>query len=680
MNTHFKNYNSRKYKLISMITILAMLFVTTFIMLPKEAYAQTQTVTKTNQINVNSDWVKWFKVQGAGIIVSDISAPEVEGNTKIYQVALSPNTSGSAVTLEINLKRNIFTGYSTTTETINLTNGATSTPYAYSHHGKTYKFNIRTESAYESNVPNGNASVTIPTGENMVLEPTNNPPNDGKIHFNANSTDPLNYPGVFSLRVIPNGTNFDAITSYSWSDNGSTAGLTLTRYVGTYYVVNLPTSGPSELYLNVSYGGNSKDYVIHCKAPGSISPAGTGTDAYLPAPGQFVNEGVTSGGWGDIYDSNGNLKAFKGNMVSTGVSHGYFGGYTVIDFGEDNLLTNDNSNPYGIDFIVYGNAFDGNSEPGCIQVSRDKNTWYDIAGSLHYDSATQLDREAIYTNPTPTDNANTNPGALGTRVDVPFTSDITGLNSATVVTNSWHNHSFFPLIGNYFVPRNGNPSMDKDSELGFIEASGDKNTITYKGVYLGGITDNRQGRETFGYFDCHSNASGDNVGKPVNPYLLAHGGGDGIDLAWAVNSTGPNIGKPVSPEVLSGGFRYVRVYNGVAKDLPPFGEISPELCGIYKSNQVGGLQTETSAPTVTVGGNAVTLNPQATNEVNVPAGNVDVIATSNGNRLAVNSSIADNSASKTFTLTSGQKQMVRIICKDSTKGQPYVRYLELTAQ
>lgn len=680
MNTYFRNGKVKNYNLVSMVVILTMLFVTTFITLPKEAYAQTQTVTKTNHIDVNSDWVRWFNIKGTGIIVSDISAPEIDGNTKTYQVALSPNTTGNAVTLEINRKKNFLSGYSTISQTINLTNGATPTPYTYSHHGKTYKFNIRTEAAYEANVPNGNAFITIPAGENMVLEPTPNPPADGKIHFDANSTGADAYPQSFSLRVVPNGMSFDAITTYSWSDDGSTAGLILTRYVGTYYLVQLPTSGPSELHLNISYGGNSKDYVIHCKKPGSISPAGTGTYAYLPAPGQFVNEGITSGGWGDIYDSNGNPKAFKGNLVSTGVSHGYFGGYTVIDFGEDNLLTDDGDNPYGIDFIVYGNAFNGNSEPGCIQVSRDKNTWYDIAGSLHYESDTQLDRTATYTNPTPNDNANTTPGVLGTRADVPFTSTIAGLTAGTVVTNGWHNHSFFPLIGNYFLPRNGNPSMDKDEEFDFVSASADKKTITYGGVYLGGITDNRQGKDTFGYFDSHSNPSGDDIGKPVNPYLLEHGGGDGIDLAWAVYSTGPNIGKPVSQEILNAGFRYVRVYNGVAKDLPPFGEISPELCGIFKADKTGGLQATTAAPTVTVAGNTVTLNPQSTNAVTVPAGEVNVTAVSNGNKVSVNSAIADNSANKTFNLASGQKQMVRIICKDSSKGQPYVRYMQLIAQ
>lgn len=668
-----------------MLIILVMLLTTAFISLPKEAYAQTNTVTKTNHIEVGSDWVSWFNIKGTGIIVSDISAPEIDGDTKTYQVALSPSTTGNAVTLEIRRKRNFLSPYSVTSKTINLTNGATPTPYTYNKHGKTYKFNIRTESAYEANVTNGNAFISIPSGENMVLEPTLNPPsNDGKIHFDAKSTGSNAYPQRFSLRVVPNGTDFDNINTYSWSDDGSTADLTLKRYVGTYYVVELPASGPSELHLNVSYGNNnSKDYVIHCKAPGYVSPEGTGTYAYLPAPGQFVNEGIPHGGWGDIYDANGNLKAFKGNLLSTGVSLGYFGGYTVIDFGEDNLLTNDSDNPYGIDFIVYGNAFNGNSEPGCIQVSRDKNTWYDIAGSLHYEPETQLDRYVKYHNPEEQDNITAKLGGMGTKGNVNFETDISGLNPCMVASNDWHPHSFFPLKINYFTGRNGNTAMAKAENLDgldFVEIFNNYNHVKYTGVYLGGITDNWQGANTFGYFDSHSNPSGDAIGKPVNPYLLEHGGGDGIDLAWAVYSTGPNIGKPVSQEILNAGFRYVRLYNGVAKDLPPFGEISPELCGIFKSDKTGGLQAVTTAPTVTVAGKTATLNPQVTNVVTVAAGDVNVTATSNGNKVSVNSAISDNNVSQTFTLASGQKQMVRIICKDSSKGQPYVRYLQLIAQ
>ena len=276
---------------------------------------------------------------------------------------------------------------------------------------------------------------------------------------------------------------------------------------------------------------------------------------------------------------------------------------------------------------------------------------------------------------------------MGTKKDVPFETDISGLYPCTVATNDWHPHSFFPLKINYFTGRNGNAEMShaigkptSQDKLGFATASDNRENIKYTGVYLGGITDNRQGANTFGYFDSHSNPSGDAIGKPVNPYLLEHGGGDGIDLAWAVYSTGPNIGKPVSQEILNAGFRYVRVYNGVAKDLPPFGEISPEFCGIFRSDKTGGLQAVTTAPTVTVAGKTATLNPQVTNVATVPAGDVNVTATSNGNKVSVNSAISDNSASKTFTLASGQKQMVRIICKDSSKGQPYVRYLQLVAQ
>ena len=57
-------------------------------------------------------------------------------------------------------------------------------------------------------------------------------------------------------------------------------------------------------------------------------------------------------------------------MWTTGVSLGIgASGYIQFDMGADDngvarLITNDPNNPYGIDFIVYGNAFVGNPEAG----------------------------------------------------------------------------------------------------------------------------------------------------------------------------------------------------------------------------------------------------------------------------------------------------------------------------
>ena len=67
-------------------------------------------------------------------------------------------------------------------------------------------------------------------------------------------------------------------------------------------------------------------------------------------------------------------------------------------------------------------------------------------------------------------------------------------------------------------------------------------------------------------------------GVASNPYTAVAGtaGGDGIDISWAVNADG----EPVNLDNI----RYVRIYTGVMKDNPPFGETSTEVCGVYNVN------------------------------------------------------------------------------------------------
>ena len=68
---------------------------------------------------------------------------------------------------------------------------------------------------------------------------------------------------------------------------------------------------------------------------------------------------------------------------------GAAGGYVDYDF----RVSNKSTNPYGVDFIVYGNAFNGNPEVGAVKVfgyktaDETKGEWYDLAGSLYYDTA-----------------------------------------------------------------------------------------------------------------------------------------------------------------------------------------------------------------------------------------------------------------------------------------------------
>ena len=53
--------------------------------------------------------------------------------------------------------------------------------------------------------------------------------------------------------------------------------------------------------------------------------------------------------------------------------------------GNQAYIEDDASNPYGVDFIVYGNAFNGNPEAASVPGLRRWKTWYELAGSLYYD-------------------------------------------------------------------------------------------------------------------------------------------------------------------------------------------------------------------------------------------------------------------------------------------------------
>ena len=114
-------------------------------------------------------------------------------------------------------------------------------------------------------------------------------------------------------------------------------------------------------------------------------------NGYLPV-GQFAR--WNSFGWGTLYTDSTNVSSssndvkFKTGYVSTGVSLGMAGGYVQFDMG-NNRIQNNANNKYGIDFIVYGNAFVGNPEAAGVQVSNDGINWYTLAGSRHYMTGTK---------------------------------------------------------------------------------------------------------------------------------------------------------------------------------------------------------------------------------------------------------------------------------------------------
>lgn len=450
-----------------------------------------------------------------------------------------------------------------------------------------------------------------------------------------------------------------------------------------YGLVTLPIGKNSVVEITVKKNENTNEILkLDCGVPsGGTTNSGASLFACLPAPGQFTNEGIGAGGWGDPFDSNGALKANS----QTGISLGFFGGYAVYKF--DNPIANNPANKYGADFIVYGNAFWNNSEPGCIQVSQDGVKWYDIAGSKHFDPDTTRNASITYTNPNPTqDSGITSPGTAGSLAPVNYT----GTRSGTITTNTFHNHGWFPLNANYFVPRNGNATaLDKVASLSFASrtlTNGVTNTLTLDGTMLGGVSTTKISDTIgFGYCDAHPNKE---LGGTIayNPYqqfanqndyntkTAGTSGGDPIDISWAVDSNG----QPAN----LGSIRYVRVYTGAAAMNGIFGEISTEVCGIAPCTG-----TTTQAPT---SGDALSINVvdgfgNENNNIPTTNGGISLVPVENlENNIIVSVSGAENvyingkhvNSETTIEYRGENEQFIQIIAQ-SGDSSPYITYLRV---
>ena len=68
--------------------------------------------------------------------------------------------------------------------------------------------------------------------------------------------------------------------------------------------------------------------------------------------------------------------------TGTLVSFNFADDYVVVGFedsgGNPLFVTNDAGNPEGYDFVVWGNAFSGWTEPGKVEVSQNLTTWHEL--------------------------------------------------------------------------------------------------------------------------------------------------------------------------------------------------------------------------------------------------------------------------------------------------------------
>ena len=367
-------------------------------------------------------------------------------------------------------------------------------------------------------------------------------------------------------------------------------------------------------------------------------------NGYLPV-GQFARP--NSFGWGTLYTDNTNVSSssndvkFKTGYVSTGVSLGMAGGYVQFDMG-NNRIQNNANNKYGIDFIVYGNAFKGNPEAAGVQVSNDGVNWYTLAGSRHYMSDTKWNQNISYIKIA---TANTTIGGksfakAGIYVSTDFaapSSDNASDVDAAVALATWTGipqltGSTYPKTYTTDTPAAAAwwPEYASNENYGNVWnignavngvswlRNGTAEVITYTGVTTveddmvvlneGATAAPTQAEMTdvyqWGYADVRVNGS--QYGTVVNnPYAAAPStdagaGGDGFDLSWAVKADG-------TPIALSS-VRYVRVYSAVLFSAGVFGETSAEVCGLYVANAESSSVGTTAAPAITLADGPIPLD------------------------------------------------------------------------
>ena len=320
-------------------------------------------------------------------------------------------------------------------------------------------------------------------------------------------------------------------------------------------------------------------YTISCGTK-SHTPAGsapTSVVSYLPL-GQFAN----NSGWG--YLGTKFVGPNKTAPETTGVSLGAFGGF--IEFYFENGIEDKATNPYGVDFVIYGNAFNGNPEAGAVQVSVDGTTWYELAGSNYYKSNFTANNpengfSKFYTGTL------RNTSVIYTKESSRVTAKLGSLNAANCCPAAW-----FPLTTNFTAFENDPTGGATCDSRVSVNLSG--NTLPFTGVTA--IADSDTTADyAFGYADVTPNGSPSEYGEAVNPYTPYTSdktGGDGFDLAWAVDIA---TGEPVN---LSGQkVKYVRVYSAVL-DFGRFGETSPEITGIFTT--VGSTGSAAVAPEITI--------------------------------------------------------------------------------
>lgn len=302
---------------------------------------------------------------------------------------------------------------------------------------------------------------------------------------------------------------------------------------------------------------------------GAVSLAGDFADVvystgYRPGPGQFINE--PSPFTGLIF--NDQTKAL-GPPVGGGTSApdnskvvtiGGFGGSVILGFSA--TVLDDPCNAYGIDAIVFGNSFvvgpisNLGREPGIIEIARDANgngipddPWYVIRAP--------------------------SAGASGSGIT-------SAIPNAQVVVRTWDNDpgtatlpadpAWYPdaVLYPWVVPP-GFPSSYQTATFALVMPPAGAALVGHADVSSVLLLGDLDGNNTI---DAPAMAPGEFYTVPDNPWVFGvdagSGGGDGFDIAWAVDGA---TGDAANLD----GFDFVRITSGIDVTQGALGEISTEI-------------------------------------------------------------------------------------------------------
>ena len=462
-----------------------------------------------------------------------------------------------------------------------------------------------------------------------------------------------------------------------------------TGFTSTTYTITVP-------YAKAASGGAIPSFV----------------NGYLPV-GQYA----TGATWGSVYTSYNNVNGNSHNdnlnevsdaytkttngYVATGVSLGAPGGYIQLAFKSE--IENKSTNPYGIDFVIYGNPFNGNPEAGSVKVSANGTDWYELAGSRYYNSETMRNTTISYKMvPTSTYGSNKKADiyyAIGTPPTGTGTTGWTLFKSNVVWWPEAVSEGYGRVSGVSQI-LDGTDTVNDVTYQQLEEVVNGYNCwiFTHRHVTLVKDTDTTDDY-LFGYADVR-NAGNAKDGTACNPYASTPStgtantaGGDGYDISWAVDTNG-------EPVALSS-IKYIRIYTSAALDpnnltaMPTpgiFGETSTEVNGVFVAKGSG--SGSAAAPSITIGGLTiddlsalseagvtVSTTTVSRNQQIITISGASAVISPTTTSVVVNGGTyvymnGDNTTTKTVTLGS-TVNTIQIISQSGT-AEPYITLLKVS--